>query len=190
MISTPDSKRIERVLTFWFGDPESVGETRDWWFSSTPELDRQIAARFGDDIRLATNRGYDDWTVSPQGTLAVVIILDQFTRNAFRGTPAAFQADHLALSYTKSAIAKKFDRQLPDIQRKFLYMPFMHSEDLATQTQSVALFQQFDEQTYKFAVRHKEIIERFDRFPHRNETLGRESTAEEIEFLKEPNSSF
>ena len=126
----------------------------------------------------------------PRGSLALVIVLDQFSRNLFRGDPKAFAWDDTALSHARRAIDRGFAPALPVVERQFLYMPFQHSEDLTVQAESVALFETIGEHALGFARRHQEIIERFGRFPHRNAVLGRESTAEELKFLEEPNSSF
>ena len=133
----------------------------------------------------------DSMANDPQGCLALIILLDQFSRNMFRGSAQAFAADEKALAHARTAVERGLDQQLPPFQRTFVYLPFEHSESLADQDRSVALFEALgDENTYDYAVRHRDIIVRFGRFPHRNVILGRESTPEELEFLKEPGSSF
>jgi uncharacterized protein (DUF924 family) len=130
------------------------------------------------------------WRATPLAALALIVVLDQFSRNMFRGTPCAFIGDPAALTAAASAIERGFDRLLSAQERTFLYMPFEHAEDLAAQRRSLALFEALDPDDMEYAKRHHEIIARFGRFPHRNAVLGRESTSEEIEFLKRPDSSF
>jgi uncharacterized protein (DUF924 family) len=174
------------ILHFWFGQ---LGPAR--WFKPDPALDEEIARRFGavyDELR----RGVaDDWRISAQGILAAIIVLDQFSRNMFRGTPRAFATDSAALCLATMAIDTQLDRSLSTSERQFLYMPFQHAEDRAIQTRSVQLFETLgDADVLDYARRHRSVVERFGRFPHRNAILGRASTAEEIEFLKQPGSSF
>jgi len=123
-------------------------------------------------------------------SLSLVVVLDQFSRNLFRETPRAFSADSLAFSVAASAIGRGFDRLLSPVERTFMYLPFEHAEDLAVQRRSLALFEALNPNDMEYVKRHYEIIVRFGRFPHRNAILGRESTAEEAEFLKQPGSSF
>ncbi len=137
------------------------------------------------------------WSDTPRGCLAQIILIDQFSRNIYRDSPEAWSADDVALSFTKCALARSDDAALNHDERKFLYMPLMHSEVLTGQERCVALFRQLAEEgvedselALEFAIRHHEIIEQFGRFPHRNQILGRESTADEIAFLEGPNSSF
>jgi uncharacterized protein (DUF924 family) len=132
----------------------------------------------------------DRWRSTPLAALALVVVLDQFSRNMFRGTPRAFAGDPAALAAAASVIERGFDRPLSAQERTFVYMPFEHAEDLAAQRRSLALFEALDPNDMEYARRHHEIIARFGRFPHRNSLLGRESTPEEIEFLKRPGSSF
>ena len=134
--------------------------------------------------------GLDRWRSTPLASLALIVVLDQFPRNMFRGTARAFATDALALSAAKSALAGAFDRPLLRHERTFIYLPFEHAEDHETQRRSLALFQAGDPDNMEYARRHYEIIARFGRFPHRNAVLGRESTPKEIEFLKQPGSSF
>jgi uncharacterized protein (DUF924 family) len=132
----------------------------------------------------------DPWRATPLASLALLVILDQFPRNMFRGTARAFATDPRALAAAGSALARGFDRLLSPSERTFVYLPFEHAEDLAAQRRSLALFEALDPNDMEYVKRHYEIIARFGRFPHRNAVLGRESTAEEIEFLKRPGSSF
>jgi uncharacterized protein (DUF924 family) len=178
-------KTIDEIIKFWFGlDPKQ-------WYRRDEKLDAEIAARFG-DIYAALKGGVpESWLQSPQGFLAAVIVLDQLPRNMFRGSARAFATDGAALALAKRASEEGVDAKLPPVQRAFLYMPFQHAEDEGDQARSVGLFTALgNPDNLDFAQRHKAIIDRFGRFPHRNETLGRESTPEEREFLKQPGSSF
>jgi uncharacterized protein (DUF924 family) len=130
------------------------------------------------------------WQETPLAALALVIVLDQFPRNMFRGTSRSFSSDALALSVARGLIDRGFDRSLSKIERTFACLPFMHAENLAAQRRSLSLFQGLDPENIEYAKRHDEIIARFGRFPHRNSVLARESSAEETEFLKQPGSSF
>ncbi|WP_346348147.1 DUF924 family protein [Shewanella olleyana] len=132
-----------------------------------------------------------EWRSSPLGRLAEVIVLDQFSRNIFRYSPKAFQSDPLALALAQEAVAQSQDKQLSPIERSFLYMPFMHSESMIVHQQALILFNQDGlESNYQFEIKHYEIIEKYGRYPHRNQILGRESTDAEIAFLKQPGSLF
>lgn len=184
-----DFHQVENdVLTFWFGSgPE---EKRDAWFQRDPDFDAEIVVRFTATYEAATAGRLDDMARTPLGCLALVIVLDQFPRNMFREDPRAFATDAKALALARNAIEAGFDAELTEYRRQFLYMPYQHSEDIADQKRSVELFAQIDKETLGYAVRHLEVVERFGRFPHRNAILGRDSTVEEIAFLKEPNSSF
>lgn len=184
---------IHTILTFWFGDQTSpeYGKPRSFWFMSTPEMDQTIRDSFGKLYQLAVKGDLDPWMNTPEGSLSLVIIFDQFSRNMFRGTPQSFASDFKGLEVAKVAIEKGYDSQLPPFQRAFLYMPFMHSENLKDQNKSVELFEALGiDASLDYAIRHKDIIARFGRFPHRNTILGRASTPEELAFLKEPDSSF
>ncbi len=189
--------RVDKILNFWFGreDEADYGNYRTFWFNKNPDFDREIITTFKADYEQAAAGELDHWKESSYGCLALILLLDQFPRNMFRGTPQAFATDPQACSVAEHTIAKGFDQQLLIVQRLFVYLPFQHSEDLERQRQSVALFRQFGEapdnvDAISYAVRHLEIIERFGRFPHRNEILGRVNTCEEAEFLKQPGSSF
>jgi uncharacterized protein (DUF924 family) len=181
------------ILTFWFGEPPLV--ERDFWFRKDPTFDATIKERFGDAIAAARAGAFGEWCHDPHGALARAILLDQFTRNVHRGTPAAFSSDERALATAADAIAKGFDRTLAPVERWFLYMPLVHSEDRAMQERSVTLFDALANETglaspLEWARRHAEVIRRFGRFPHRNTILGRVSTPEEIAFLATPGSTF
>lgn len=174
------------VLSFWFDEIESAQR-----FKKDSEFDELIRSRFGALHERASRGLLYAWRDHPLDALAEVIVLDQFSRNIFRDEAQAFACDTLALVLAQEAIRQKFDEQLDNDKKAFLYMPFMHSE--STEIHEIAIYL-FDhpglEDNYNFELRHKEIIERFGRYPHRNEILGRESTVEELEFLSQPGSSF
>ena len=176
------SHRPEEVLRFWFDqDPKR-------WFEKNAAFDAEIRLRFLPLYEaLASNA---DWLAQARDCLARVIVLDQFPRNMFRGTPRAFATDPLALAAARHAVEKGYDSGLLPVERQFLYLPFEHSESLADQERACALMKALGEDLYGWAVKHKVIIERFGRFPHRNQILGRNSTPEELEFLKQPGSGF
>lgn len=187
------------VLTFWFGAPgedTSYAACRKLWFGKAPEFDRAIAERFRSLIEQAAAGQLDSWQRTSQGALALLILLDQFPRNLYRGTPQAFASDLKALAVAKTAIDRKFDQELAPLQRIFVYLPLEHSEMLPNQMRSVALFEKLSadapelQDTFDYAIKHRDVIDRFGRFPHRNAILGRFSTPEEIEFLQQPGSSF
>jgi len=189
----------QHVLDFWFGAPGSpeAGKPRREWFVKNNEFDAVIRDRFGAAIAQALAGGLCDWDAQgPQGTLARILVLDQFTRNAHRNTPLSFAGDALALAAAKSLVDSGADHELPPLQRAFAYMPFEHAEDAYMQERAVELFgvlaaehPGFDEML-DYAHRHRGVIARFGRFPHRNEILGRASTPEEAEFLRQPGSRF
>ena len=176
----------DEVVRYWFEtlSPED-------WYGAPPEVDAEIARRFGKVYESLSDAVPEAWLQTPQGRLAAILVLDQLPRNIYRGTSQAFATDDKALALSKDAIAAGADRELPPEQRAFLYMPFQHAEDLAEQRRSLELFEALgNPNNLDFAVRHYDIIARFGRFPHRNEVLGRASTLEELAFLKEPGSSF
>lgn len=174
------------VLEFWFCELEP----RQWWMQDDA-VDAEIAERFSDLHRDAAAAKLYNWREDAGGRLAEIIILDQFSRNLFRGTPGAFAYDGMALVLAQEAIRLGADREFDPIERSFFYMPYMHSESMAIHSQALKLFDQPGiEFNLEFEVKHKAIIDRFGRYPHRNAILGRESTPEEIEFLKQPGSSF
>jgi len=175
---------VEQVLGFWFADGDD--QSRAVWFKTDPPFDREIETRFKTHLEKACSGGYDRIADTPRGALALIILLDQFPRNLFRGSSEAFACDAKALSVARAALAAGHDRDLTEVQRAFMYLPFEHSEDMNDQEVSVKLFEDLgDENKMKYAIEHREIIERFGRFPHRNAALERPSTAEEIEFLKD-----
>lgn len=189
--------QAEKILDFWFGQPEQAnyGKPRQIWFIKKPAFDLEVRTRFLTDYEQAAAGKLDDWKNSAQSCLALILLLDQFSRNMFRGTPQAFATDWQALSASQYAVSQGYDRDLLPVQRWFIYCPFEHSENLEHQNQAVALFEQLGDDpdsadAINYAVRHREVILRFGRFPHRNAILGRVSTPEEEEFLQQPGSSF
>jgi uncharacterized protein (DUF924 family) len=189
-MSAPD------VLRFWFGEPgsaESLG-SRSLWFTKSAATDALIAAQFGATVEDALLGRHDDWAATPRGALALVIVLDQFTRNVFRDTPRAFAGDARALAVATRLVDTARDLALAPMERWFVYMPFEHSERLVDQHESVRLFERLAadglEAPLDWARKHFDVVARFGRFPHRNAILGRDSTPEELEFLKQPGSSF
>ncbi len=176
----------QTVLDFWFKETNS----QQWWQKDSA-FDQLIAQRFTDIHNKAVRGELFDWRGTAEGRLAEIIVLDQFSRNMFRDLPESFSQDSLALVLAQEAIFNKADRAIPIEWCSFMYMPFMHSESLVIHDQAVKLFDRKGlEYNLDFELKHKVIIEKFGRFPHRNKILNRVSTAEEIEFLKQPNSSF
>jgi uncharacterized protein (DUF924 family) len=197
----------DQILDFWFGPLDENGncgaDYRKRWFTKDANFDRQIREEFtAPYVSLALmSSSRPAWLVGPRGLLAGVIVLDQFSRNMFRDSPAMYSADDVALSLCYEIIALGYNRQLPVAMRTFAYMPLMHSERLADQQRCVELFQQLAEEltgdaqkaildNVDYAIRHRDIVARFGRFPHRNQILDRTSTDQEIEFLKTPGSGF
>jgi uncharacterized protein (DUF924 family) len=177
---------VEAVLKFWFEQIEP-----DLWFKKDPTFDASVRERFLGLHDVLAVRENNDLLADAQTALAAVIVFDQMSRNMFRDTPRAFVADPRALRLAEAAIARGFDVGLTKDQRLFLYLPFEHSEDRQMQARSVALMASLgDPELQKWAEAHKAIVDRFGRFPHRNSVLGRASTPEEIELLKQPDSSF
>ena len=181
------------ILEFWFGPPPHA--TRAEWFRKDPVFDASIRERFGEAIDAALSGMLDGWRAEAQAALAHVLLLDQFTRNAFRDTPRAFAGDRAALATAIAAVDSGLDRRLDPWERWFVYMPFEHAEDPAMQERSVALFGELARETgdtgpLEWAQKHAAVVRRFGRYPHRNAILGRESTPEEIAFLREPGSRF
>ncbi|MBR9873675.1 MAG: DUF924 domain-containing protein [Vibrionaceae bacterium] len=174
------------IIKFWF---EELNPQH--WFESNPELDKLIESRFSSLLEQAARCELFSWRDSAKGRLAEIIVLDQFSRNVYRNTPKAFAQDPLALSLAQEAIRLGLHKALNHDQRSFLYMPFMHSESRIIHVEAEKLFRAPGlENNYDFELKHKVIIDQFGRYPHRNAILGRESTPEEVEFLKTPNSGF
>jgi uncharacterized protein (DUF924 family) len=172
------------VIQFWF---EELSE-KDWWGDST-RLDGPIAERFGALHAAVSAAEMWSWRKEPEGRLAEILVLDQFSRHIHRDTPSAFAQDAMALALAQEAVDRGVDQKLAKERRHFLYMPFMHSESLKVHDRAMELFKALGI-AVDFEIRHRDIIIRFGRYPHRNESLGRTSTPEELEFLKQPGSSF
>ena len=193
----------ETILTYWFGAncDGFVSENEKLWWTKSDETDAYIRDTFGDDIARASAGEHDDWRNEPRSSLALVILLDQFSRNVHRNTGEAFAYDAKARQIVFDAVERGFDDKLRPVERSFLYMPLMHSESVADHARSIELFDRLRNDvpsehrekydgSHNYAVIHADIVKRFGRYPHRNELLGRETTDEEAAFLKEPNSSF
>ncbi len=181
-----DTKK--EILSFWF---EETAPSQ--WFQKNNDFDAEIKSRFSLTYEMANKGLCAAWTDDAEGVLALCLVLDQFPRNMFRNSPKSFSSDKKILLIVKASINKGFDQLLSAHKRKFLYMPYMHSENLEDQKRSVELYKSLkgdDYLAYDYAVKHMEVIEKYGRFPHRNEALGRESTAEELEYLSDPNSGF
>ena len=196
---------IAEILQFWFGTShtavEIAAEKTTLWWSKNEIIDREITGRFAAVSEAAATGKLASWAESPPGLLALILCTDQFPRNMHRDTPGAFACDAVALGYAKQGLESGATACLDPIRRVFAYLPFEHSEDLAEQQRSVALYQELAENAaadevalfnnyLDFAHKHQQIIQRFARFPHRNQILGRPSTDEELAFLKQPGSSF
>jgi uncharacterized protein (DUF924 family) len=174
------------VLAYWFGRLTPAQR-----FARDADIDREIAERFADLHARLMAHVPDEWTQDPESLVAAIVVLDQFSRNLYRDDPRAFAGDAVALNLARLALRRGDDALLGPDERQFLYMPFMHSEDPDDQDRCVELMDEIgNAEAADFARRHKLIVDRFGRFPHRNEVLGRESTDEELEFLKQPGSSF
>ena len=190
-MTTPESDSPESILDFWFGRPDSAeyGRARTAWFTKDDAFDATIRERFGGAIERALRGELEAWADRPPTALAQILLLDQFTRNAFRGSARAFAGDARALAAASRMVGRRDDEALPPFMRGFVYLPFEHAEGLAMQDESVRLFARLaaeaaDQQSMlDYAHRHRAVIERFGRFPHRNAALGRETTAEERAFL-------
>ena len=188
---------MREILDFWFADgPDTF---REAWFRRDEAFDADIRARFGPLVRPAREGALDAWAATPEGALALLILLDQFPRNLFRDSPEAFASDGHALALARRVVlAGRMDLALAPTQRVFLYLPFEHAEEMVAQDQSVALFEGLRDHaaharpggTIDFAWRHRAVIARFGRFPHRNGILGRESTTDELSYLARPGAGF
>lgn len=177
---------IQEILHFWF---EEI--TPQQWFEKDEAFDHLIKDRFETVYWQVEGLECQDWLKTPEGCLAYVIVLDQLSRNMFRDQAQAFAADHLALKAAQTAVRQGFDQSLAETKRRFLYMPYMHSEVSSVHETAVELFMALgNAMTLDYEYKHKAIIDRFGRYPHRNQILGRKSTAEELEFLQGPDSSF
>lgn len=186
----------ESVLDFWFGAPGTPehGTARDLWFTKSAATDAAIRVRFGTDVEAALAGERATWATTLHGSLALIVLLDQFTRNIFRDTPRAFAGDAQALALASDLVARGQDRQLTPFERWFVYLPFEHTESLAAQEESVRLYtalaQDGAPDALQWAQKHYDVIARFGRFPHRNAILGRPSTVAEEAFLRTPGSTF
>jgi uncharacterized protein (DUF924 family) len=196
MAAIPDAARS--VLDFWFGAPGSAlhGTNRPEWFRKDPAFDAEIRSRFGATIEQALRGELEGWAGATDSALAHVVVLDQFTRNCFRDTPRAFAGDARALAAARAMVGTRQDEAVPPLQRAFVYLPFEHAEGIAMQDEALRLYGRLaaiapeTAGSLDYARRHHAVIQRFGRFPHRNAILGRQSTAEEIEYLKQPGSGF
>lgn len=179
----------EEILTFWFGTTDMTVEIekREVWFRATPEFDRQLTERFRFVHDRAAASAFDHFVREPGECLALIIALDQFPRNMFRGTARAFATDAKAREIARQAIAAGYDMRFSRWPRSFAYLPFEHSEALVDQQQALVLYRSLgDKESMKYAIAHHDVIERFGRFPHRNAILGRRNTPEEDDYLRDP----
>ena len=199
------TEQFHQVNDFWFGlcgaDGAIDPRKRKMWFKSGAKHDAEIRERFGVLHERAVRGGLDEWVATAHGRLALIVVLDQFSRHVHRGTPQAFACDPAARTLALASIEQGIDRQLAPVQRSFFYLPLEHAEDRALQVRSVKCYEELAQEVTEawrkdyesfldYARRHRAIIERFGRFPHRNALLGRPSTAEELAFLEQPGSSF
>ncbi|MDX1402942.1 MAG: DUF924 family protein [Woeseiaceae bacterium] len=197
-ITDDDQVRIDEILTFWFREQSlsapQIDARMDIWFGDDPNFDAEIKKEFADDVEQASAGDLDHWAHESRGRLALILLLDQFRRNIFRGTPDAFKKDKAALKLCVEGATAKMDQKLSPIEKVFFYMPLQHSESLKVQRKSCEIFRHLAKTaspTYKetfetsaqFAELHADIVERFGRFPHRNKILGRKNTPEEEEYL-------
>ncbi|WP_455211776.1 DUF924 family protein [Kaarinaea lacus] len=170
---------INEIVSFWFSEP-----VKKLWFNSTPEFDAQLKQKYLHVVECAERGDLDDWAEHANGALALAIILDQFPLNMFRQQARSFATENKARQIVEYAITKGLDQLLSDEQKAFLYLPYMHSENLEDQDKSVKLFEKAGlTENLRYAKHHRELIRRFGRFPHRNQILGRESTPDEIDYL-------
>ncbi len=197
-ITDEDKDRIETILSFWFKEQElsapQIDHRMEMWFSEDPVFDHEVEKEFADDVSAACEGNLDHWAAEPRGRLALIILIDQFRRNIYRNTAEAFSKDKLALKLCVEGAMEKKDAGLTPIQRVFFYMPLQHAESSKVQAKSLALYNRLAEivsPTYRetfltvaqFAELHKDIIDQFGRFPHRNKLLNREDTEQEAEYL-------
>jgi len=197
-ITDDDQLRIDAILSFWFKEHSltapQIDRRMDTWFGEDPVFDAMVKNEFADDVEAASEGRLDHWAHKPEGRLALILLLDQFRRNIHRGTAKAFELDRKALKLCVEGAMEKKDQGLSPIQRAFFYMPLQHAESLKVQEKGVKLFNKLAEAvspTYRetfatiaqFAELHRDIVERFGRFPHRNKALGRDNTADEDEYL-------
>lgn len=177
-------KDAQALLDFWF-----VEHTGKDWFSGSTDFDAKVSQRFLLTLKQAERCELFEWRDTPQGRLAEIIILDQFSRQLYRGSGDAFKNDALALALAQETISQGLDMKLNETEQQFLYMPFMHSESMAIQNEGLNLFRKLSEDLYQYQINHTEVIKRFGRFPKRNEALGRTSTPDEIAYIAERGDS-
>ncbi len=204
-ITDEDQSRIEAILSFWFKEQElsapQIDRRMDIWFGEDPVLDLEIEKEFSNEIEAASDGKLDHWAADPYGRLALIILIDQFRRNIYRNSAEAFAKDKLALKLCVEGAMEKKDKGLTPIQRVFFYMPLQHAESSKVQAKSVELYDRLaetvsatDRETFltvaQFAELHKDIVDQFGRFPHRNKLLNREDTAEEAEYLTGDSPDF
>lgn len=204
-ITDEDQSRIEKILAFWFMEralsAPQIDQRMETWFSEDPVFDHEIEEEFADDVAAASVNKLDHWAADPRGRLALIILIDQFRRNIFRNTADAFSKDKLALKLCVQGAIEKKDKGLTPIERVFFYMPLQHTESSKVQAKSVALYERLAQAvspTYRetfltvaqFAELHRDIIDQFGRFPHRNALLGRENTAQEAQYLAGDSPDF
>ncbi len=194
-IATTVQQDARAILEFWFGNEPEYGQSRKQWFSKRADFDAKCRQRFLALHEVAAAGQLAHWQAAPQDCLALILLLDQFPRNMFRDTARAFASDAAARAASHHALAQGYDRGMLPVERQFIYLPLEHSESLADQERCLALMKElaaFDEtrELHVWAQKHLDIIRRFGRFPHRNALLGRDSTEEEIAFLKQPGSRF
>ena len=204
-ITDEDERRIDEILSFWFREQElaapQIDRRMDTWFGADPVFDQEIEREFADDVDMACKGQLNHWADEPRGRLALIILIDQFRRNMYRNTEKAFSMDKLALKLCVEGAMERKDKGLTPIQKVFFYMPLQHAESARVQAKSVELFTRLAElvsPTYQetfltiaqFAELHRDIIEQFGRFPHRNKLLGRENTPEEDEYLAGDSPDF
>jgi uncharacterized protein (DUF924 family) len=189
-------KAAQEILDFWFGAPGTAehGKERELWFRKSAATDELIRTRFGTAVESALHGECENWPQTTEGARALILLLDQFTRNIFRDTPRSYAGDARALELARNLVASGADRTLLPFERWFVYLPFEHSESIEAQRESVRLFGELatagHPDALKWAQKHYDIIARFGRFPHRNSILGRASTADEIEYLAQPGAGF
>ena len=199
------TETISKIVAFWLGssleNPEAAFSRKDWWYKGGGPVDEDIRARFGNLVPQACARQLMAWQTTPDGALALILLLDQFTRNLYRNTPQAYGGDACALEVLTQAIDKKLDTALPPVSRIWFYHPFHHAEDVEDQDRGLVLlneirqeasaeWQPYVEQSIKGWTRHRNIVARFGRFPHRNAVLSRNSTDEELIFLETNSEAF
>jgi uncharacterized protein (DUF924 family) len=200
-----NTETIDKIVAFWLGPsldgPEAASARRDWWYDGDASVDEEIRSRFGALVPLACKGELLDWQTTPDGALALILLLDQFTRNLYRSTPEAYMGDASAFEIVNRAIDRKLDRELHPVARIWLYHPFHHAEQVEEQDRGIALldtllqsapclWHPYIQRSIKGWNRHRDIVARFGRFPHRNQVLGRESTDEERAFLAADGETF